>query len=63
MKLKNTLYKISRKINKTASILGDLEALASGSPKKTVNHFLNKTKNKAIYNVAHKISNKTNRRK
>lgn len=61
MSLRNTLYKTSRKLNKVASILGDLDALTSGSPKKIVKRVFNKNKNKFIYKTANKISKKTNK--
>lgn len=62
MKLKNKLYKTSRKLNKAAGVLGDIEAIVSMSPKKIFNRFTNKAKNKVIYKTANKISKKTNKR-
>ena len=62
MKIKNELYKISRKLNKTAGILGDIEVLSSGSPEKIAKRLINRTKNKIIYGAANKISRKTRRR-
>jgi hypothetical protein len=61
-KLRKNLYNISKVINKTASILGDIEAITSGSPKKVVKRMSNKTKNKMIYKTANKISRKVTKK-
>lgn len=58
MKVRKQLYGISRKINKIASILGDIEALASCNPLKITKRFSNKTKGKIIYRTANKINKK-----
>lgn len=63
MNLRKNLYEISGKINKVASILGDIEALASGSPKKVAKRASNKTKNKIIYGTANKVSKKVTKKK
>lgn len=58
MKLRNLLYTTARKMEQTANILGDVEVLVSGSPKKMAKRFSNKAKNKVIYKTANKVSNK-----
>lgn len=62
MNLRKNLYKISGKINQVAGILGDIEALVSGSPKKIVKRTSNKTKNKIVYGTANKISRKVTKK-
>lgn len=62
MKLRKNLYTVSDKLNKMATILGDIEALASGSPKKIMKRASNKTKNKIIYGTASKISRKVTKK-
>lgn len=56
--IRSTLYKTANKLNKAASILGDMEALFSSSPKKVAKRVSNKAKNKMVYKAANKISKK-----
>lgn len=60
MKLRTMLYNASRSLSKASSILGDIETIATGDPKKISKRFINKTKNKVIYKTTRKISRKTN---
>lgn len=62
MSVRKNLYTISRKINQVANIMGDIEALVSGSPKKIVKRASNKTKNKMIYKTANKVSRKVTKK-
>lgn len=62
MNVRKKLYTISGKINQVANIMGDIEALVSGSPKKIAKRASNKTKNKVIYGTANKISKKVTKK-
>lgn len=57
-KLTSDLYKLSRKLGKTASIINDIETLASGNPKKILKRSKKKTVGKALNKLNRKIINK-----
>ena len=61
MKLRKMLYNTSRNLNKVASFLGDVEAIASGNPKKIVKRTRNKATSKTVYKIANKINKTLNK--
>lgn len=58
MKIRKLLYTTANKMQKTANILGDIEVLLSGDPKKIYKKTSNRYKNKVVYDTANKISRK-----
>lgn len=63
MKIRSFLYDTADKMQKVAGIIGDVETLLSGNPKKIVRRIGNKSKNKIIYRTANNISRKVTKRK
>ena len=60
MSIKNSLYDLSRILNKSASIINDIETLASGDTRRIKRRVKSKAKNKLVYGVANKVSKKLN---
>ena len=60
MSIKNSLYDLSRILNKSASIINDIETLASGDTRRIKRRVKSKAKNKLVYGTANKISKKLN---
>lgn len=52
------LYKASRKIGKAASVLNDIETLATGDPEKIAKRAVRKNVYKSANKGARKVSNK-----
>lgn len=57
-KLSSKLYKASRSISKAASVLNDIETLASGDPKKVIRRAKRKKTGKILNKINRKIINK-----
>lgn len=60
MSIKNSLYDLSRILNKSASIINDIETLASGDTRRITRRVKSKAKNKLVYGAANKVSKKLN---
>lgn len=57
-KLKTGLYKATRKLGKVASVVNDIETIATGNPKKIFKRIKRKTIGKTINKVNQKIMRK-----
>ena len=60
MSIKNSLYDLSRILNKSASIINDIETLTSGDTRRIKRRVKSKAKNKLVYGVENKVSKKLN---
>lgn len=52
------LYKVARKINRAATVMNDVETIATGNPKKIAKRFARKATYKASHGGANKLARK-----